>query len=130
MTYNSMNDALEITILTMKKGNIRTEFCIHLKKNGKIRVSIHVRTSELCDNRSTTPKRTYRIQKLTLLKAHSITHCSITLQKKSEKILTKQSKDFTLLGCYIAYVGSDFQMFQDSLSFPCSRVTQTKRNSS
>jgi len=124
MTYNSM----KITTLTMKKDNIRREFCIHLK-NGKIRVSIHVRMSELCDNRSTTPATTYGIQKLTLPKTHSITQCSITLQKKSEKILTKQRKDFTLLGCYTAYVGSDLPTFHDSLSFPCSMVTQTKRNS-
>jgi hypothetical protein len=55
----------------------------------------------------------YRIKKLTLLKALSITHCSITLQKKSEKILTKQGKDFTLLGCYTVYVGSDLLMLQD-----------------
>jgi len=31
MIYNSINDALEKTTLTKKKGNIRTEFCIHLK---------------------------------------------------------------------------------------------------
>ena len=84
----------------------------------KIGACIHVRNSELCDNRSITPGITCRIKKLTLLKALSITHCSITLHKKSEKILTKQRKNFTFLGCYTACVGSDLLTFQDSLLFP------------